>query len=61
MEKICLDDIMGLEAYEKVRNDFRRRIIELKKKRRLSEGDKVSLVFENRETLIFQIQEMVRA
>ncbi|MCZ6908255.1 MAG: DUF3501 family protein [Deltaproteobacteria bacterium] len=61
MEKISLDDIMGLEAYEKVRNDFRRRIIELKKKRRLSVGDKVSLVFENRETLIFQIQEMVRA
>ncbi len=61
MEKISLDDIMGLEAYEKVRNDFRRRIIELKKKRRVSVGDKVSLVFENRETVIFQIQEMVRA
>ncbi len=61
MEKISLDDIMGLPAYEKVRDDFRRRIIELKKKRRVSVGDKVSLVFENRETVIFQIQEMVRA
>ena len=40
--------------------DFRRRIIELKQKRRVSLGDRVSLVFENRDTVIFQIQEMLR-
>jgi hypothetical protein len=61
MRKIELEDIMGLSAYEKVRENFRRRIIELKKIRRISIGDKVSLVFENRDTVIFQIQEMVRA
>ncbi len=61
MKKISLADIMGLPAYEKVRDDLRRRIIELKKMRRVSVGDKVSLVFENRETVIFQIQEMLRA
>jgi hypothetical protein len=51
---------LGLAAYEKGRQDFRRRIIELKQKRRVSLGDRVSLVFENRETVIFQIQEMLR-
>jgi hypothetical protein len=61
MRKVILDDILGLAAYEKVRNDSRRRIIELKQKRRLSIGDKVSVVFENRDTVIFQIQEMLRA
>lgn len=61
MRKVDLEDIMGLSAYEKVREDFRRRIIELKKRRRVSVGDKVSLVFENRDTVIFQIQEMLRA
>ncbi len=61
MKKVTLDDIMGLPAYEKVRENFRRRIIELKKKRRISVGDNVSLVFENRDTVIFQIQEMIRA
>src|SRR5918996_6192253 len=61
MNKIALEDIMGLAAYEKVREKFRQRIIELKKKRRVSVGDKVSFVFENRDTVIFQIQEMVRA
>jgi len=60
MKKVGLDDLMGLSAYEKVRDEFRRRIIELKKRRRVSVGDKVSLVFENRDTVIFQIQEMLR-
>ena len=61
MRKIELEDIMGPSAYERVREDFRRRIIELKKVRRIAVGNKVSLVFENRDTVIFQIQEMVRA
>lgn len=61
MKKITLDDIKGLAAYEKERADFRRRIIDLKKKRRVPVGDNVTLVFENRDTVIFQIQEMLRA
>jgi hypothetical protein len=61
MKKIVLDDILGLSAYEKVREDFRRRIIAFKERRRIAVGDKVTLVFENRDTVIFQIQEMVRA
>ena len=61
MEKVVLNDIVGLEAYEKVRNQMRDRIIQLKLRRRVAVGDKVSLVFENRDTVIFQIQEMLRA
>ena len=61
MNKIILDDILGFSAYEKVRQQFREDIIEKKKKRRVSVGDKVSIVFENRDTVIFQIQEMLRA
>ena len=61
MNELSLDDIMGISAYEKVRDNFRRGIIELKQKRRVAVGTKVSLVFENRDTVIFQIQEMLRA
>ena len=61
MKAITLDDIRGNAAYEKIREDFRRSIIDLKKKRRVSVGDRVSLVFENRDTVMFQIQEMMRA
>jgi hypothetical protein len=60
MNKITLDDILGLAAYEQVRREFRDAIIDKKKKRRVSVGDKVCFVFENRDTVIFQIQEMVR-
>ena len=56
-----MDHIMGFAAYERVREQARQSIIELKRRRRLAVGDKVTLLFENRDTVIFQIQEMVRA
>jgi hypothetical protein len=61
MKKVALEDIMGLGAYEQAREKARQRIIALKQKRRVAVGDKVTLVFENRDTVIFQIQEMMRA
>ena len=61
MDKVVLEDIVGNAAYEKKREQSRQRIIELKRNRRVSVGDKVTLVFENRDTVIFQIQEMMRA
>jgi hypothetical protein len=60
MEKIVLNDIIGLSTYEKMREEYRRRIIELKKERRIALGNKVSVLFENRDTVLFQIQEMLR-
>lgn len=60
MRKVTLDEIMGLERYERIRDEFRRRIIELKKNRRVSVGDRITFVFENHDTVLFQIQEMLR-
>jgi len=59
--KLTLDDIFDLRAYEREREGFRARIIELKRLRRVSVGPVVTLVFENRDTIRFQIQEMARA
>jgi hypothetical protein len=61
MNKVALEDIVGNAAYEKERQQRRQRIIDLKRNRRVPVGDKVTLVFENRDTVIFQIQEMMRA
>ena len=61
MRKLDLDDIKDLVAYERGREEFRRRIIELKGRRRVALGDRISLVFENRETVLSQVQEMTRA
>ena len=61
MNVLTLEDILSIDAYEKQRESFRSRIIALKQRRRLSVGPLITLVFENRETLRFQIQEMIRA
>jgi len=55
-----LSDIADIRAYERERDTFRRQVIELKRRRRVSVGPHISFVFENRETVRFQIQEMAR-
>lgn len=60
MNALTRQDILSHADYEKERTAFRERIIELKKRRRIAVGDLVTLVFENRETVLFQIQEMIR-
>ncbi len=59
--KLALDDIADLRAYERERAEFMARVIDLKKRRRVHVGPFVTLVFENRDTIRFQIQEMARA
>lgn len=61
MKKVELAEILNIAEYEKVRQDYRRRIIELKKRRRITVGPSVTFVFENHETVLSQIQEMMRA
>ena len=58
---VTLDDVVGLERYEAIRDDVRRRVIALKKARRVSVGPELTFVFENHDTVYFQIQEMLRA
>jgi Protein of unknown function (DUF3501) len=61
MPKLTLDDIADLRAYERERDDFRQRVIEVKRRRRVQLGTIVTLLFENTQTIRFQIQEMARA
>lgn len=60
MDTLRLKDIKPLSEYEPIRKEFRERIIALKKRRRVALGDRITLVFENRDTILFQIQEMMR-
>lgn len=60
MQSIELKDILNIAEYERVREATRAGIIALKKNRRIQVGPNLSLVFENRETVLFQIHEMVR-
>lgn len=61
MGKLTLHDIADLRAYERERAGFRDRVIALKKRRRVAVGPVITFVFENRDTIRFQIQEMARA
>ncbi|HEY5938124.1 MAG TPA: DUF3501 family protein [Kofleriaceae bacterium] len=54
-------DIKGPAIYGPIRDDYRNRVIALKRPRRVLVGDRVALVFENRFTLTMQIEEMLRA
>ena len=59
--KLTLADIQDLRAYEREREEFRSRVMAEKKVRRVAVGPIVTLVFENRDTVRLQIQEMARA
>ena len=61
MKKITMDEILNIYEYEKVRPQKVQEIIQLKKKRRVFIEPWIHLVFENRDTVWFQIQEMIRA
>jgi len=61
MKPLTQEDLLPLDEYERQREAHRSRIIALKQRRRVSLGPLITLVFENRETLRFQIQEMIRA
>jgi hypothetical protein len=58
---LTLSDISDARAYEREREEFRERVKSLKKRRRVQLGPIVSVLFENRETVRFQVQEMARA
>lgn len=58
--KLVLSDILEQRAYERIRDTRRAEIIELKRRRRISLGTIVTVMFENRATMQSQIQEMLR-
>lgn len=60
MRQLTMQDLVSNREYEALRPEFRRRIIHVKKMRRLIVGPRISLVFENTETMRFQVQEMMR-
>jgi hypothetical protein len=60
MRKLTFDDIKDLREYERERDEFRRHIVEMKKRRRVQLGDLLTITFENTDTMRFQIQEMAR-
>ncbi len=61
MKKLTLADIRPPKVYERARDRARAEVMARKRDRRVALGDCVTLVFENRLTMTFQVEEMVRA
>lgn len=60
MKELIQTDLLSTAEYERQREQFRSQVIALKQRRRISVGPLITLIFENRETLRFQTQEMIR-
>lgn len=60
MRKVKREEIVTREEYEKVRPSFRETILKMKAVRRIAVGPYLTFLFENRETMKYQIQEMMR-
>ena len=60
MKLVTPQELLSAADYEEKRTVIRQQIIALKKRRRITVGEYITLVFENRETVLFQIQEMLR-
>ena len=59
--KLTLADIADQRAYERERDGYRASVLEIRGRRRVAIGTVMSLSFESRETIRYQIQEMARA
>lgn len=60
MEKLTKENLLSLEAYDGMRNQFRADVIEHKRDRRLALGTNATLYFEDTLTMQYQVQEMLR-
>lgn len=60
MQLVTREEILPIGEYERIRPHFRARVIEAKKLRRIHPSEILSVVFENHDTVLLQIQEMLR-
>jgi hypothetical protein len=60
MQKLTREDLFGLEKYSDIRDEFRNKVLMHKRNRRLELGTNAALYFEDRLTMHYQVQEMLR-
>jgi hypothetical protein len=60
MKRVERTELLGLAEYEQIRAQFQKRIIADKRDRRFTACDEISIIFENHDTVLYQVQEMLR-
>jgi|SRR5687767_11634833 hypothetical protein len=61
MRKVSREEVRLAPEYAAIREDFRRTVLEQKDRRRIHVGTHLTFLFENHDTVLYQIQEMIRA
>ena len=60
MRKVKRSDVLDYKTYNDRRDEYRRRILEEKAKRRIHVGEHLTFLFESTDTMLYQVQEMMR-
>jgi hypothetical protein len=60
MKRVARDELLELGAYEQIREHFRARMVAEKRARYVPLGANMTVLFENHDTVLLQIQEMLR-
>ncbi len=60
MSHLKPEDLYSLEEYSRIRNDFRAKVMAHKQNRKVHVGANATLYFEDRLTMQYQVQEMLR-
>jgi hypothetical protein len=60
MNKVQRNELLPFAEYEQIRPHFRGRMIEQKRRRRIVIGEHMSMTFENHDSALLQVQEMLR-
>jgi hypothetical protein len=60
MKPVQISEIRPLADYERERDEFRKFVLGIKEPRRVTVGNHLTFLFENRDTVRYQIQEMLR-
>ena len=60
MERVKPDEVLDIAQYERIRPDFRTKVLEAKEHRRVTVGPVFTFLFENHLTVLYQVQEMMR-
>tara|TARA_B100000953_G_scaffold11867_1_gene10647 strand:- start:339 stop:920 length:582 start_codon:yes stop_codon:yes gene_type:complete len=60
MKKLVIKDLLSLENYDSKRDEIKNKLLEHKKNRSISIGNHMVLLFEDYETIKYQVQEMLR-
>jgi hypothetical protein len=60
VNKVQRNELLPFAEYEQIRPHFRGRMIEQKRRRRIALGEHMSMVFENHDSALLQVQEMLR-